>query len=96
MPNFANSTVDYENCYCFISIKFDVEKKWNNYFQKFHSRRNETFVGILIFLVFFKSCISYLWQAEISFCKVLVPIVKAVPVKNDYFLHSKFEFHRYQ
>ena len=29
------------------------------------------------------------------FCKVLV-LIKAVPWKNDYFLHQKFELHRYQ
>ena len=38
---------------------------------------------------------EYLWQGKISVCKVLVPI-KVVPVKNDYFLHPKFELHRYQ
>ena len=63
--------------------------------QKFRSRRNEIFVGILFFLVFSKSDIQYLWQGEISVCKVIVPI-KVVPVKNDYFLHPKFELHRYQ
>ena len=42
------------------------------------------FMGILIFLVFSKSGIHYLWQGEISVCKVLVPI-KVVPVKTDYF-----------
>ena len=26
--NFADSTVGYENWYCFISFKFGVEKKW--------------------------------------------------------------------
>ena len=63
--------------------------------QKFPNRRNKTFVGILIFLVFSESDIQYLWQGEISFCKVQVPI-KVVPVKNNYFLHSKFELHGYQ
>ena len=57
--------------------------------QKFRSRRNKMFVGILIFLVFSESDIQYL--CEISVCKVLVTI-KVVPVKNDYFLHPKFEF----
>ena len=38
---------------------------------------------------------EYLRQDEISVCKVLVAI-KVVPVKNHYFLHPKFEFHRYQ
>ena len=42
--------------------------------------------GILTFLVFSKSDIEYLWQGEI----------KVVSVKNDYFLHPKFELHRYQ
>ena len=51
--------------------------------------------GILTFLVFTKSYIEYLWQGEISVCKVLLPI-KVVSVKNDYFLHPKFELHRYQ
>ena len=34
-------------------------------------------------------------EGEISVCKVLV-LIKLVPVKNDYFLHSKFELYRYQ
>ena len=63
--------------------------------EKFRSRRNKIFVGILIFPVFSELGIQYLWQGEISVCKVLVPI-KIVPVKNDYFLHPKFELHRYQ
>ena len=62
--------------------------------QKFCSLRNKIFVRILIFLVFFsKSGIQYLWQGEISICKVLV-LIKVVPGKNDYFLHQKFELHR--
>ena len=52
--------------------------------QKFCSRHNNIFAGILIFLVFSKSGIQYLWQGEISACKVLVPI-KVVSVKNDYY-----------
>ena len=48
--------------------------------QKF---RNKYFMGLLVFLVFFQLGIQYLWQAEISVCKVLVPI-KVMPVKNDY------------
>ena len=28
MLNFASSTLGYEICYCFISIKFDFERKW--------------------------------------------------------------------
>ena len=62
--------------------------------KKFWSWRSKIFVGILIFLVFSKSGIQCLWQGEISVCKVLVPI-KVVPVKNDYFLHQKFELHKY-
>ena len=38
---------------------------------------------------------EYLRQGEISVCKVPV-IIKEVPVKNNYFLHPKFELHRYQ
>ena len=37
---------------------------------------------------------GYWWQGEISVCKVLV-LIKVVSVKNDYFLHPKFELHRY-
>ena len=51
------------------------------------------FVRILIFLVFSKSSIQYLWEGEISICKVLV-LIKVVPAKSDYFLHQKFELHR--
>ena len=53
-------------------------------FQKFCSRHNKIFPDILIFLVFSKSGIQYLWQGEISACKVLVAI-KVVPVKNDHY-----------
>ena len=64
--------------------------------QKFRSRSNIVFVGILIFLVFFsKSAIQVFWQGEVSVCKVLVPI-KIVPVKNNYFLHPEFESHTFQ
>ena len=38
------------------------------------SRCNKIFAGILIFLVFSKLRIQYLWQGEISACKVLVPV----------------------
>ena len=31
-------------------------------------------MGILIFSVFYKSVIHYLWQGEIGVCKVLMPI----------------------
>ena len=61
--------------------------------QKFCSLRNKIFVFILIFLAFSKSSIQYLWQGEISICKVLV-LIKVVPGKNDYFLHQKFKFLR--
>ena len=63
---------------------------------KFRSWRNKIFLGILIFLVFLvfsKSGIQYLWYGEISVSKVPVPI-KVVPAKNDYFLHQKFELNR--
>ena len=64
--------------------------------QKCHSWHNKVFMGIVISLVFFsKSGIPYLWQGEISVCKVLVPI-KVVSVKNDYCVHPKFELHTYQ
>ena len=61
--------------------------------RKFRSQCSKIFVGILIFLVFSKLGIQYLWQGEISDCSVLVPI-KLVPRKNDYFLHQKFELYR--
>ena len=63
--------------------------------RKFRRRRNKIYEGLLIFLVFSKSDIQYMWQGEISICKVLVPI-QVEPVKNDYFLHPKFELHRNQ
>ena len=44
MLNFANSIVGYKNRYCFISIKFDVEKKANN-LQTFRSRCSKIFVA---------------------------------------------------
>ena len=93
MLKFANSTVDYKNWYCYFYQVWCWEKVDN--LHKFRSRCNKIFVGILIFLVFSKSGIQCLWQGEISACKVLVPI-KVVPVKNDYFLHQKFELHRSQ
>ena len=43
-----------------------------------------------MFLVFSKSVIHYLWQGEISICKMLVPI-KIVLGKNYYIFHQKFE-----
>ena len=89
MLNFANSTVGYENWYCFVSIKFDVERK------RIISRNFASGVTKFMCQVFSKSRIQYLWQGEISVCKVLVPI-KVVPVNNDCFLHPKLELHRYQ
>ena len=52
--------------------------------------RTSVYQSICVFL----SSPEYLWQEKISVCKVLV-LIKVVPVKNDYFLHPKFEFHRY-
>ena len=86
MLKLAISTVGYE-----YLCKFDVERK----LEKFRTRRSKVFVGISKFLVFSKSRIQDLWQGEISVSKVLLTI-KVVPVKNDYFLHSKFKLHRYQ
>ena len=63
--------------------------------QKFCGRHSKVFVGILVFPLFSKPGIQYLWQGEIGVCKILVPI-KVVPVKNDNFLHPKFELHRCQ
>ena len=57
--------------------------------QKRFRLRNKIFV----FSFFSKLGIQYLWQGEISVCKVLV-LIKVVPGKNDYFLHQKFELHR--
>ena len=93
MLDFANSTLGYENLILFNFYQVWYREKVDN-LQKFRSRRNKIFVGILFFLVFSKSGIQYLWQGEISVCKVLVPI-KVVQVKNDYFLHPKFELQRY-
>ena len=55
--------------------------------QKFYSWRNKIFASMLIFIVFSKSGIQYLWQGEISASNVLVPI-NVVPVKNDYYYYS--------
>ena len=94
MLDFANSTLGYENLILFNFYQVWYREKVDN-LQKFRRRRNKIFVIIFFFLVFSKSDIQYLWQGEISVCKVLVPI-KLVPVKNDYFLHPKFKLHRYQ
>ena len=88
---FVNSTVDYRNWCCFISIKFDVKKKWIIW-RNFVADMLK-FLDVLIFLVFSKPGIQYLWQVEMSICKVLVPN-KVVPLKNDYFFHQKLELHR--
>ena len=49
-----------------------------------------------IYLMFdLKLGIQYWYEEEIIVCKLLVPI-KVVPLKNGYFLHIKFELHRYQ
>ena len=58
--------------------------------QKFRSRCSKIFVGILIFLVFLRSGVQYLWQWKTSVCKMLVKI-KVVPVKSDHFPLQKFE-----
>ena len=94
MLNFFNSALSHEKWYFFISIKFDFERKCI-ICRTFIACITFFFAGISIILVFSKSVVQYMWQGEISVCKVLVPI-KAVPVKNDYFLCPKFELHRYQ
>ena len=94
MFNFTNSTAVYKNLYCFISIKFGVEKK-RIICRNFVVGVIKFLVGILILIVFFLSralSIHYLWQGEIIVFQVLVPI-KVVLVKNDYFRHPKFESH---
>ena len=94
MFNFTNSTVVYKNLYCFISIKFGVEKK-RIICRNFAVGVIKFLVGILILIVFFLSqvlSIDYMWQVEIIAFQVVVPI-KVVLVKNDYFRHSKFESH---
>ena len=59
--------------------------------QKFRSRLNKAFVGILIFLVFFLiQAFSACGKRKLVFFNLLVSI-KVVPVKNDYLLHPKFE-----
>ena len=42
-----------------------------------------------------KSGMQHLWHGENNVCNVLVSI-KVVLIKNDYFLHPKFELHTYQ
>ena len=91
MLNFANSTVGYKN-WCFIFTKFDFEKS-GEFVEISYSLRNKIFVYINISVFFSRSGIQYLWQGEISICKLVV-LIKVVPGKNDYFLHQKFELHR--
>ena len=53
--NFANSTVGYKNLRCVISISnLSLMLRKVDDLQKFRSLRNNIFVRILIFLVFFK------------------------------------------
>ena len=85
MLNFANSPVGYKN-WCFISTKFDFERS-GKFAEISYSLHNKIFVCILIFLFFSKSGIQYLWQGEISICKVVV-LINVVPEKNDYFLYQ--------
>ena len=87
--NFLNSTVGYENLYCFL-LSSILRKKVDNLL-KVSSQRTKNFGGY----VNFSSFSQYLWQEEIGVNKVLAP-VKIVLVKNYYFLLPKFEFHRYQ
>ena len=93
MLNFANSILGYKNWYCFISIKFDIEKKWI-ICRNFVAGVTKFLRVILIYPVSSKlGDIKYLWKGEIG--KVLVPI-EVMPVNNDYFFLPKFELHRYQ
>ena len=91
--NFLNSTVGYENLYCFL-LSSILRKKVDNLL-KVSSQRTKNFGGYVNFSSFSESGIQYLWQEEIGVFKVLVP-VKILLVKNNYFLRPKFEFHRYQ
>ena len=93
MLNYANSTSGYEN-WCFFILSSLMLKQVDN-FRKFGTRCTKVFVDRLMFLDFSKSGMQYLWQGEISVCKVLM-LIKVVLVKNNYFLYQKFELHRYQ
>ena len=92
MLSFANSS-ELQKLIFFYFYQVWCWEKMDN-LQKFCSRHSKIVVGILIFIVISESGIQFLRQGEISVSKVLVPI-KVVPVKNDYFLHQKFEFHKY-
>ena len=96
MLNFANSTLDCENWCCFISIKFGVEKNWRICRNFVAGGSFYEYINISSF--FSKSGIQYLCKGKLVFRLVLVLLVpiKVVPVKNDYFLHPKFESHTYQ
>ena len=66
MLNFANSFLDYEDWYCFISIKFDFWEKVDN-LQKFQSQRKKIFVGII--LVFLYQAFGTCGKGELVFVK---------------------------
>ena len=88
MLDFANSTLGYENLILFYFHHVWYQEKVNN-LEKFCSRRDKIFVGILFFLVF--SGIQYLRQGEISICKVLVPINVGLPLFKIFFFVSVTE-----
>ena len=94
MLNFFNSTLGYENWYCFISMKFGAEKKWI-ICRNFVAGVTKFCGYIKISSFVSKSGIQYLWQEQISVFKELLPI-KVVAIENDYFLHPRFESHAYQ
>ena len=50
--------------------------------------------GVWTFLYKKFSTREYLWHWEIIVCKFLA-LIKLLPVNDDYFLHPKFELHRY-
>ena len=70
---------------------------WQVIFRNFVASVTKSLILIIINNIssFVKSGNKYLWQGKISACTVLLSI-KVVPVKNDHFLHPKFELHRYQ
>ena len=69
---------------------------WQVIFRNFVASVTKSLILIIINNIssFVKSGNKYLWQGKISACTVLLSI-KVVPVKNDHFLHPKFELHRY-
>ena len=69
-------------------VKINFAKKWKS-LRIFCPRLYINISG------FFWSRYSVLVARGNSACKVLVSI-KVLPVKNDYFLHAKFELQRYQ